>query len=159
MDDFWKLVIGGVVTLISGLALHQFQLGSRRRRLRRDIREQLELLALLGEHPEAALRVREKVTAALETYEPANEEAAHPGRSRWIGGGSFVVATLLLISLWYAAGLRQPADFSSVLLLALGIPLVAFLLDDLVHQILDTREKKVTLLADDELEVDPPTGP
>lgn len=40
--DFWKLLVGSVVTLVGSALLHQLQLGTRRhrRRRRRDIGEQ-----------------------------------------------------------------------------------------------------------------------
>jgi hypothetical protein len=72
-NDVWKLVLGGVVTVLGGLLLHQVQLGGRKRRRRRDIREQLELLVLLDAHPDVKARIERRVKAALDRYEPSPE--------------------------------------------------------------------------------------
>jgi hypothetical protein len=136
-SDVWKLVVGGVITLIGSALLHQLQLGSRRRRRRRDIKEQLELLALLGDYEEAAERVRRRVTAALEAYEPS-EAAKRKSRSRWISAGSFVTANVVLIG---AAIATQPGEpsFGEVVILAVGIVSLAYAIEDSLSRLLQTR--------------------
>lgn len=139
MEDIWKLVVGGLVTLTASALLHQLQLGTRRRRRRRDIKEQLELLALLGEYPESAERVRRRISAALDAYEPS-EEAKRKMRTRLISGGSFLVANVVLIGVAIAAKPGVPS-FGEVLFLAVGIVVLAFALEDLLARLLQTREE------------------
>lgn len=72
MDDVWKAIAGGAVTLVVGLVLWQIQQGGRRRRRRRDIQEELALLEALGEeHQAVTTRIRRRLVVKLEQYEPA----------------------------------------------------------------------------------------
>lgn len=64
----------GVVTLVVGWLLLQWQDGSLRRRRRREIREELELARLLDEHPETRQRLRRRIEVLLDQYEPAPEK-------------------------------------------------------------------------------------
>ncbi|MGF9755168.1 hypothetical protein AAII07_08185 [Microvirga sp. 0TCS3.31] len=141
--DFWKLLVGGVVTLVGSALLHQLQLGTRRRRRRRDIREQLELLALLGDHPVAAARVRRRVTAALDAYEPS-VAVIRKRRGRLISAASFVSANVILIGIAIAAKPGVPT-LGEVLFLSVGIVAFAFALEDLLSRTLQTRAEDIAV--------------
>lgn len=95
-DDFWKLLLGGAITVVGGLLLHQVQLGGRKRRRRRDIKEQLELLVLLDQHPDVKTRIERRVEAALERYEPS-PETRRAAQERWTGPVSIAIAILVVI--------------------------------------------------------------
>jgi len=86
-EDIWRLVLTGAIALVGALLLHEVQQGGRRRRLRREIKEQFELLALLDEHPEVAARIRRRVAVALEQYEPPvrADTASTSKRPFWLG--------------------------------------------------------------------------
>lgn len=78
-SEIWK-VVG---TLIVGVLLWRLQLGGRRRRLRHDIREEIELIALIDEHSEVQKRLRDRVKSQLEKYAP--EQPKDPYRFLDIG--------------------------------------------------------------------------
>jgi hypothetical protein len=107
VGDFWKLVVGGVVTLCSGVLLLQLQLGGRKRRRRRDIKEQLELLALLGEYPAVAARIRRRAEVALEQYEPPMR-VSQERREFWLSRGSLGFAMVLALVVYRVVGLDGP---------------------------------------------------
>ncbi|WP_426243730.1 hypothetical protein [Nocardioides sp. LHG3406-4] len=69
-DDWIGKLITGVVTLLGGWLLWQLQQGGVRRRRRREIREELELLGLLNDHPQTQGRMRKRLEVLLEQYEP-----------------------------------------------------------------------------------------
>lgn len=73
MGEIW---IGAIATGVVGLMLHWLKEGGVRRARRRNIREELELLKLLEEHPEPAGRIRARVRVMLEQYEPTEERVA-----------------------------------------------------------------------------------
>lgn len=109
LEDFWKLTLGGGITVIVGLLLHQIQLGGRKRRRRRDIKEQLELLALLDAQSDVAVRMRRRVEAALERYEPSPQSR----RVFWDRWGStisiaFALAGMIPVMVTWDFSLSQP---------------------------------------------------
>ncbi|MCR6033718.1 hypothetical protein GGQ22_20115 [Nocardioides sp. zg-579] len=69
MDEVWKAALAGVSALVVGVVLWQVQQGGRRRRLRREIREELELIEMLDDSP-VRERLIDRSRALLETYEP-----------------------------------------------------------------------------------------
>lgn len=76
MGDVWKVVVPVVGSLIAGVLLHVLKEGGVRRLRRRNIKEELELLEVLGEHPEPAARIRKRVKVMLEQYEPSEGKVA-----------------------------------------------------------------------------------
>lgn len=94
--ELWKLALGGAISLVLALLGHQLQLGGRRRRLRRDIREELELLALLDEGSDVANRIQRRVDAALLRYEPSPGEKLARWQ-RWAGPLSIAGTALVIV--------------------------------------------------------------
>lgn len=76
-----KIAVTAVASLLVGFVLFQLQRGGRRRRLRVEIREELELLKLVDEGTEPHKRIRAHVDGLLEKYaaEPQERVAEAPG--------------------------------------------------------------------------------
>ena len=148
MGDFWKLVLGGVITLVGSALLHQLQLGTRTRRCRRDIREQLELLQLLGEdYREGEDRIRRRIAARLEVYEPS-EEVVRRRRDRWVSGLAFASSLVFWVGGSIASGMAEP-DFAETLILALIIVGTALALEELVSRVLQGRAEAQAIMTFD----------
>lgn len=94
MDGFWAALGGGLVPLTVGYVLLQAELGGRRRRRRRDIREELALLTDLGsEHAQVASRIRDRLAVKLEQYEPP-PSVVQARRDWWLSRSLLVVLAL-----------------------------------------------------------------
>ncbi|WP_193613146.1 hypothetical protein [Nocardioides lijunqiniae] len=80
-DDILKAVATGLVTLTVGVTLFLVQQGGKRRRLRREIREELELIEKLpdGVHKD---RLRVRVNGLLGEYAPATVISRHKRSDR-----------------------------------------------------------------------------
>jgi hypothetical protein len=81
VDELWKAVATGLVTLVIGFAGFQLQQGGRRRRRRRELREEIELLALIDKRSPSYGPMRARVDAMIARYEPPITDSP-PVRSR-----------------------------------------------------------------------------
>lgn len=102
-----KVVAGGLFTLLVAFVGYQLQLGGRRRRRRKEIREELELVALLGDRPEA-VRLRARAEALLKRYAPEPTLSGHSAPSHppwWVQLLSIAASTLAsaFVSIWVLA--------------------------------------------------------
>ena len=97
-DEAWKLVGTGVVTLVVGIVLFQLQQGGRRGRLRREIREELELVKLLNEGAPVERRLAARIERLLEKYEPQPKDRTGELTARdWLGVLTVAVALLAAV--------------------------------------------------------------
>ncbi|WP_210651325.1 hypothetical protein [Nocardioides sp. SYSU D00065] len=96
MDEVWKALGTGVVTLLVGFVLLQHQLGGRRGRRRRELLEEVQLLEQLElradpAHADELERIRARVTVLLREFEEHPDAVSSEGR-----GGSYILAVLAI---------------------------------------------------------------
>lgn len=75
-EEVIKVAATAVASLVVGFVLFQLQRGGRRRRLRQEIREELELIELLDDGSAVRERIRAHVGELLEAYAPEHAEPA-----------------------------------------------------------------------------------
>jgi hypothetical protein len=80
-SEVLKALATGCVTFLVGFVLHQFQLGGGRRRARRELIDELELLAKLPDDDPHKRRIEDRVARLLDEYVPEPPAVASEDRT------------------------------------------------------------------------------
>lgn len=97
MGEIWKAIVG---LLLSGGPLLAVQLGGRRGLARQAIREELELIKLLGEeHAAVRARLSRRIDKRLEQYEPGEDARTRRRQGTLLAAAEFVVLTAAAVAI------------------------------------------------------------
>lgn len=90
----WKQIATGVVTLVVGFVLFQLQQGGRRGRMRKEIRDELELVKMLKQQSPVRNRLEARVNRLLERYEPQPKDLPS-GSGAWASLSAGIMTVVL----------------------------------------------------------------
>lgn len=120
MDDVWRAIVGGLVTIVVGFIGWELQQGGLRRRRRREIQEELALLGVLGpEFSDVSQRIQSRLAKKIEQYEPARQRRRVSVLARRI----FLAAVSLGVIAVMSFGLKVSAAATIAAGTALGVVL------------------------------------
>lgn len=121
-EEILRVVMPSAASLIVATLLLQLELGGRRRRQRREIREELDLIGLLSERPEVAALLSRRVDLLLDRYAAKPRiVGSMPGRKARTAVLSLVVGFSIFAGLYFVSVLAPDADLWASVLAGVGM--------------------------------------